>query len=236
MFLRRNKETFGVLKLLKNEEDERTRCLHRLIPQNSVKVLYADTSVLITEFVQPANARIKSLADLLGLLKEIPMDMLMYVLYQLFAMFFFVHTQNPSFAHNDCKVDNILLTTDLKVVLIDAETCGGHSFPPVAIQASPQILEEFGLSHDMPWSQWTDMHLILLEVWTQIKRQRPSWSSDFLVFLSSILPMSCMKTFAEHSVFVSSQNRLNRKGREFLSEYSLESCLQCNHFHRYNNS
>ena len=231
VFLRKNNEYVGVVKLLKNEEDIRLERLSSLIPANSTSILYTNSTLLITHYVQPASTQIKNFADFLSILKDIPFYMLLYVLYQLFTIFASIHTQNPTFAHNDCKVDNILLTTDLKVVLIDAETCTGESFPPLKINAPKHTLQDFGLG--LPWSAWTDMHLILLEVWTQIKKQKPAWAPEFLFFLSSILPMSCMKTYAENSPYVSVQNRLNKKGRDYLGDYTLDTVLKNKHFARF---
>ena len=157
-----------------------------------------------------------------GLLKSI--------VFQCLALLLELQQHNMDFAHNDFKSDNIMLERTplscmmlwntrfyckgIRVVLIDAETVSGaiYKSSPLLGKMSKSSRASFGL--DYPYSPYTDLHLLLLEILYSCKRLKPEWGPAFVKFLEDdAIPCQYFG-----NPYVTKENRLNGIGRIALKQ------------------
>jgi len=215
------------------------------------RLLQHSTDVMLMNYVMPYlhNPPIKSLRCFLashqaqravinceGLLKSI--------VFQCIALLVELQQHKMEFAHNDFKSDNIMLERTpmscmmlrdtrfycwgVRVVLIDAETISGaiYKSSPLVGKMSKSSKASFGL--DFPYSPYTDLHLLLMEIVYACKRLRPEWGPAFVKFLEEDA-IPC-QYFGDP--YVTKENRLNGIGRIALkqTDRKLEDMLHSSYF------
>lgn len=183
-------------------------------------------------------ARITSLYELLSVpyITQIPLRFLLYVLVQLIVVFVKFQSILPGFAHNDMKLDNVLLeplqrnevleypefgvrmpSCPFRIVLIDLETAVGGELPKSKFSIPKQVQDMFGFGDDVAFCEYTDFHLLMLLIVWQVKQAAPAWSITFLKFASSWPGMkSLFETHKEGNKMVTSMNRLTSSARSSL--------------------
>ncbi len=197
-----------VCKKAKQYEYEKLKQLYEILPLNISKPLGYIDEVLFIEYIKPFSKKISTFADLLITMNK---ENIVFILNQLIDIF--IIFKKYKVTHNDMKIDNILITVNLKVVLIDFETVSFNSTPYENLDEKTRDL--FGL---VGYSEWTDLHLILLEIWTRVKRKKPIWGNDFFTFLLSCMPYELLLLNNEGSKYVTEQNRLSKVGKEFIAK------------------
>jgi serine/threonine protein kinase len=227
VFVFRDDMAIAVAKICRHHEIEYNKIVKErdIVPvQHFAQILAHEESLVIFKNVTPLTYRIKSFKDALEVGEA---NMVKSIVAQLIAIMIHAHEKDPRFTHNDFKADNILITSSsdyviigpyeiksfgAKVVLIDFETTTGLLFPPFS--HNKKLMQEFGIS--LPFSQWTDLHLIFMEV---VRHKTPGFSD----FLKKYFPL---EIFTPNGQFVTSQNRLNELGREAMSSVQLKDLLQ----------
>jgi serine/threonine protein kinase len=178
----------------------------------------------------------QSMHDLLTHSRTVPSDVIQSCLAQIVALLVTAQARDPGFAHNDFKADNILLCLEsrpspiaigdfevahvgVRVVLIDLETVTGNSFPPVHLPDLPRDkLEVFGIDPSMPWCEWTDFHLLCMDLFRSVRSQKPKWAQACLEFLAACCPtLRMFFTYEDKNILVTSMNRLSTKGRKTVN-------------------
>jgi len=191
---------------------------------------------LLLEKVPAVFASMHSMHDLLLHARTVPCDVVQSCLAQTIALLCTAQESDPNFAHNDFKADNILLRLEnrdnplrigqyevkhvgVRVVLIDMETVTGTRFKPVVLPEIPKDkLELFGLDKDMPWCEWTDFHLLCMELFRSVRLQCPKWSAACLEFLTACAPnVRVFSTHEDKNILVTPMNRLSTKGRKTVN-------------------
>jgi hypothetical protein len=94
-------------------------------------------------------------------------------------------------------------THGVAVVFIDFETVTGTRFPKFKVETTRKNLMDFGLDDSLPFSPWTDLHLVFMEV---VRYDIAGFSE----FIQHFYPLDYFKTL---NPLVTSQNRLNARGR-----------------------
>lgn len=195
-----------------------------------------ETDIVFTKAVDPLHDNIRTLKDVLKYSPSLPPCICKSIMSQIIALLVLAQETDSTFAHNDLKADNILITKELseealvigkykihhqgvRVVFIDVETVTGSLFPPLDLSEVPvEMQEQFGIDPTMPWCSWTDLHLVMLEFWTKIKYFKPNWMKEFQEFLSECMPLKVFTTYKEgNSYMLSSFNRLTKKGRNTIN-------------------
>lgn len=217
-----------------SHEFENLQTLRTLLPaEHLVRArVTADGKWLLMDRVPSVFPSMHSFHDLLRHSKTVPQDVVQSCLAQVVALLIAAHEADERFAHNDFKADNILLRLEdregplqigslevrhvgVRVVLIDMETVTGTRFPPIELpNVPPDKLELFGLDPRMPWCEWTDFHLLCMEMFKTVRLQNPKWSEACLEFLGQCVPT--LRVFSTHddgNILVTSMNRLSTRGR-----------------------
>jgi len=191
---------------------------------------------LLLEKVPAVFPSMHSMHDLLLHARTVPCDVVQSCIAQTLALLCTAQAVDPCFAHNDFKADNILLRLEnrdnplrigdfevkhvgVRVVLIDMETVTGGKFKPVVLQDIPKDkLELIGLDKDMPWCEWTDFHLLCMELYRSVRLQSPKWGPACLDFLSACAPtVRVFSTHEDKNILVTPMNRLSTKGRKTVN-------------------
>lgn len=233
-------QTFFVKFLPPNsQEAEILEILRANLPtQHLVEFAKRAGNLVFVVGIPPLAPQVKTLKDLLHLdrLRNIQVKVLQSVLAQIAAFLVLAQRFDPTFAHNDLKADNVLLTRHeasdpleigewriqhqgVKVVIIDVETVTGSNFPSLHLEdISQEAQVEFGLSKDTPFCEWTDMHLVLMEVWMRCRAKPPPWFHEFQTFLGECMPLAAFLTFEQgNKRMLTSCNRLSIKGRNAIN-------------------
>lgn len=209
-----------------------------LPPQHVIEFLPCEettTEIAFTKAVEPFFGSVKTVKDMLNCVSNMPISICQSVLAQIICLFILGQEKDPQFAHNDLKADNVLITKEtsseplqigkysirhygIRVVIIDCETVTGSLFPTLSLKEIPEPVQyEFGLHPSMPYSTWTDLHLMLMEFWIKIKNSNCTWKNTFYLFLKACMFPKFFTTYAEGNMLVSKYNRLNSKGRLALN-------------------
>ena len=219
-------ESTRVLKLSRDDhEPDVLSIMHAVVPKHTVRIQGMLKNIMILEYLPPFihnGVRMPTLDSLLDNVKSCE-RIVADVIFQVASILSSLRERHPNFCHNDLKADNIMLTPNteelspgycppVRVVFIDVETVTADdiAFKP---DADEGILEDFGLGANMPECEWSDFHLVMLEIWVRVRNSRPSWGPEFLKFMLSIVPYELMKTYQDGSPHVSRMNRLTREGR-----------------------
>lgn len=167
------------------------------------------------------------------------------ILFQTLSCLARLHSHNVEFTHNDMKAENILLekceapllvfdtcriySRGLRVVFIDAESVTGKVFAcSLRDKLSASLQRDFGMENDVPWSAFTDFHLVCMEILFACRTSQPSWGVQFAEFLEMDgIPLKYFKT-----PFITRENRLSRLGKSTLSaeNKSLQGMLNSRYF------
>ena len=168
------------------------------------------------------------------------------IVFQTLSCLVRLHSHNGlDFTHNDMKAENILLekcevpfltyetsrifSNGIRVVFIDTESVTGKKFQ-CSLQKSMSLSmqKDFGMEVDAEWSEFTDFHLICMELLFACKTSRPKWGLQFAEFLEKDgIPLQYFKP-----PFITKENRLSRNGKtELAKEHrSLASMLKSSYF------
>jgi serine/threonine protein kinase len=221
-----------------SHEDETLLYLQSILPPHHLPVRHSRSGdVLFLESVPSLFPSIRSFHDVLRRVDIFPLKMFQSMLAQIVALLILAHSCDATFAHNDFKADNILVTRadcegplvigdvcvrheGVRVVWIDVETATcAHVARTEFPSASKEALEVFGMAPDLEWCEWTDLHLLLMECLVAVSSRFPPWDKQFTDFLRSSMPINAFKTFKQgNRILVTSMNRLSRKGREAFNE------------------
>lgn len=220
--LAKSEETLAIAKMCRRHE----RQYYEIIQEKNVlppfalpKIIGYDDNLIIFSNIQPYRG-IKTLKDALN--AKVDIKIMKSIIAQIVALLIYAQEHDHAFAHNDLKADNILLTPSedveigiyeiktfgVGVVFIDFETVTGSNFPKLKIETTRKTLLEFGLDDSLPFSQWTDLHLVFMEI---LRYDIPGFSE----FLERFYPLSYFHTYPNE--LVTSQNRLNAKGRSVMN-------------------
>lgn len=221
-----------------SHEVENVAILHEMLPhEHLVRIRrLIHNRWLLLEKVPSVFPSMRSMHDLLVHARTVPSDVVQSCLAQIVALLCAAQSQDPLFAHNDFKADNIMLRLEdrpnplrigdydvkhvgVRVVLIDMETVMGTRFAPVHLPEIPRDkLELFGLDPSMPWCEWTDFHLLCMELFRSVRDQQPKWSLSCLEFLSMCAPnIRMFSTHEDKNILVTPMNRLSSKGRKTVN-------------------
>lgn len=171
--------------------------------------------------------------------------MIKSIVFQTLCCLIRLHSHNVDFTHNDMKAENILLekcempllvydtcriySRGLRVVFIDAESVTGKVFPcSLRDSLSAALQRDFGMEPDVPWSAFTDVHLVCMEILFACRTSQPHWGLAFAQFLESDgIPLKYFK-----APFVTNENRLSRLGKSSLGveQRSLQGMLKSKYF------
>ena len=156
-----------------------------------------------------------------------------------------LHSHGLDFTHNDMKAENILLekcdlpflaydtcrifSNGIRVVFIDTESVTGKTFQcSLQKSMSATMQKDFGMEADAEWNEFTDFHLVCMEILFACKTSRPKWGLHFAEFLERDgIPLKYFKP-----PFITKENRLSRNGKiELVKERrSLASILKSGYF------
>jgi len=234
IFIVHNDIVCAVAKICLAHEFNFNEIMNKVFPPHSFpQVLGHENSLIIFKSVDPLSHRIKSMKDAL----EVgDVNIIKSVLAQLFAIWIYAHANDRNYTHNDLKADNILLTAEkdavisigdydirsfgVRVMIIDFETATGTLFPRIRVDVSKKMLLDYGLDESLPFSPWTDLHLVCMEV---LRHE----ISGFAEFLSKYYPLDA---FVVGNQFVTCHNRLNARGRALMNAHSIEELLKDEYF------
>ena len=240
-------ESRAFVKLLRPESQREVE-VFKVILENSVipahhlpKLMYYTEELLFLKSVPGLQNGVRTLKDLTSAksLPRLRLDALSSVLAQVVALISLAQQRDPKFAHNDAKLDNFLVTYQephssimignksiqsfgARVVWIDLETVTGDlPYPPLkGFDHIPDAaLESFGISPSMPFCSLTDLHLVLLELWHDVRScsPMPDWMPVLRDALARWMPLQLLSTFSEGNKLVSKMNRLSTRGRQTLN-------------------
>ena len=221
----------------KSDEVERLQILKNILP-HTIDILHISNRIFIMPEIQGLkyqNIHLRSVNDVFAdrILPHVPFVIIKTILLQIILCLQAAHSVDPEFCHNDLKLDNILIEEKecsignihfenmIRIVFIDAETVTGTKFPPLSIDAPKELKAEFGLG--LEWSEYTDIHLVLLEMWSKIRKT--ALRQEFQVFLENIMPLPIFDSFQEGNKCLTPRNRLSEKGRAIIK--SLQHCGKC---------
>ena len=211
----------AVAKICMDHEPDFYRIMKTILPEQAMTKIYTrDRNLVLFKKIEPYKS-IRTMKDALDkgmCIKQILRQVILLIQY--------AHSVDPYFSHNDMKADNILIAPfdkykigehefhDYGVVLIDFETVTGSKFPIIHVNATPQLLSDFGLDKSMPFSKWSDLHLVFMEIY-QYK------DPEFLEMCDRIAPGAFL-TFKQGNTLVSKENRLNARGRHFFNTINID--------------
>ena len=113
------------------------------------------------------------------------------------------------------------------MVLIDAESVTGLVFPCTRGRAmSLKDKKEFGMFER--WSEFTDIHLVFMEILFACRTSSPAWGARFAAFLETDgIPLKYFKT-----PYITSQNRLSLLGKDALhkDQTSVSNMIKSSYF------
>lgn len=168
------------------------------------------------------------------------------IVFQTLSCLVRLHSHGLNFTHNDMKAENILLekydkpfltydtrrifSNGIRVVFIDTESVTGKTFQcSLQKSMSATMQKDFGMEVDAEWSEFTDFHLVCMEILFACKTSRPKWGLHFAEFLEQDgIPLKYFKP-----PFITNENRLSRNGKMELDKKhrSLANILKSSYFH-----
>jgi hypothetical protein len=169
------------------------------------------------------------------------------ILFQAIYILYTLQRHKLEFTHNDFKSDNLMLERCqdpimivdapriwrincwcVRLVLIDAETAAGALFKPSPLWSKMSKASRASFGMDFPFSPYTDLHLLCLELLHACKTWNASWKTSFLEFLEEW----CIPLQYFNAPYITKDNRLNGIGRIALKQLgrSLDSMLVCPYF------
>jgi serine/threonine protein kinase len=184
------------------------------------------------EYLPGLASKVSTVRDLVDV-RSLPLSFLKNILLQIICILVTLQAALPNFAHNDLKLDNIMLRysdgSDIEyndfivsaplidVVIIDVETATWDERKEVENLAKVphHVLQDFGLCIET-WSSWTDLHLVFMEI--LFYGNRKPWRAQVQAFFGDIIKPQVLKSHQEgNTLFVSPRNRLNEKGRKVIN-------------------
>jgi hypothetical protein len=131
----------------------------------------------------------------------------------------------PLLVYDTCRI----YSRGLRVVFIDAESVTGKIFKcSLRDSLSPTMQRDFGMEANVPWSAFTDLHLVFMEILFACRTSQPNWGLGFAEFLENdAIPLKYFK-----APFVTNENRLSRLGKSNLNceQRSLQGMIQSKYF------
>lgn len=227
----------GVVKLAKNEEESvQLMKIHAMLgdlAEHIVSVMQVRGKMFLMSYPRPylMFPPIKTLKDLFiprVCRKFCSEHLLKSILFQVLCCLERLHSHRVEFTHNDLKAENILLSRceaplllfpecriyskGVRAIFIDAESVTGLVFPCTLGKAlSQKDRREFGLFEK--WSEFTDIHLVFMEILFACRTSSPHWGPSFAEFLETDgIPLKYFKF-----PFVTAQNRMS-----LLAKHSME--------------
>lgn len=242
----------GVVKLAKNEEESmqliKIQAMLGDLGEHIVRVLQVKGRMFLMSYPRPFQVfpPIKTLKDLFVprvCRKFCSENLLKSIIFQVLCCLERLHSHNVEFTHNDMKAENILLSRcempllsfpDCRIyskgvcaVFIDAESVTGLVFPCTLGKAlSQKEKREFGMFEK--WSEFTDIHLVFMEILFACRTTSPSWGTRFAEFLETDgIPLKYFK-----APYITCQNRLSLLGKDALQKEhcSLRKMIQSQYF------
>ena len=229
LLVRKNNVIQGMLKRVEepSREYEILSRLHSILPRNFVRPIERGDGWYYMEHVSGLSNGLKTVRDVFKSEKT-PVFLLKTIILQILCVLITLQNEIPGFAHNDLKLDNIMLrfsSEDLvfpmhtiqmplvDVVFIDTETVTWNERQDVEnlVKVPKEVMKDFGLCIPT-WSSWTDAHLVFSDMLFNSKNKA---LSDFL---SQVIPFRLLSTFADGNILVSKRNRLTDQGRIVLNE------------------
>ena len=167
------------------------------------------------------------------------------IVFQVLSCLVRLHSHDLNFTHNDMKAENILLekcdlpfltydttrifSNGVRIVFIDAESVTGKNFKcSLQNSMSASLQKDFGMELDAQWSEFTDFHLVCMEILFACKTSRPKWGLHFAEFLERDgIPLQYFK-----APFITKENRLSCSGKTELGKErrSLQGMLNSKYF------
>jgi serine/threonine protein kinase len=229
IFLLRDDIVQAVVKICLSHEYLFNEIVRRIFPRDFFpEVLAHENSLIIFQNITPVSSSIKSLKHAL---ENADVNMIKSILAQILALWIYAHNKDGRFSHNDLKADNVLLTPEkqdfihigdyeiksfgVRVVIIDFETASGNFFPVIKVDVSQKMLLDYGLDPSLPFSPWTDVHLVFMEVY---RHKIPGFEEFVERYYSKDI-------FEVGSPYVTCHNRLNARGRESMNAHTLQDVL-----------